>query len=213
MLQFTPLKLNYLLYGLLLWGEFRAFLAANAILVFIFNSMKYPWLLGGQRQHGRGALTNTSTHGWELVLHTGQWRTCAITNPSTNLALHCLNSVIWRGQVTARPSTTIYVGDDFSAILVTDFWAFSTSGTVLPWSGGRECEPRSGWTWGAWCFCPKSHLNQKYQLPVHQTIWEPVHLKSPQTSKIMWQYISFLKEVTDGLVVRAGVSVTWTVLS
>ena len=44
---------------------------------------------------------------------------------------------------------------------------------------------------GAWYFCPKSYLNQTYQLPVHQSIWEPVHLKSPQTSKIMWQYISF----------------------
>ena len=41
--------------------------------------------------------------------------------------------------------------------------------------------------------------------------WDPVHFKSPQTSKIMWQYISFL--VTDGLVIIAGVSVAWTILS
>ena len=36
----------------------------------------------------------------------------------------------------------------------------------------------------------KSYLNQKYQLSVHQSICEPVHLKSPQTSKVIWQYIS-----------------------
>ena len=51
-------------------------------------------------------------------------------------------------------------------------------------------------TWGPWYFCPKSHLNQTYQLPVHQSIWEPVHAKSPQTSNIItWQYMSFLKSV------------------
>ena len=36
----------------------------------------------------------------------------------------------------------------------------------------------------------KIHINCQYQLSVHQSIWGPVHLKSPQTSKIMWQYIS-----------------------
>ena len=77
----------------------------------------------------------------------------------------------------------------------------SVTWTVRSWSGGHEFEPPSGWTWGAWYFCPKSYLNQKYRLPVRQSIWEPVHLKSPQTSKIMWQYISFY------------ISVTWTVLS
>ena len=41
----------------------------------------------------------------------------------------------------------------------------------------------------------KSYLNQKYQLPVHQSIWKPVHLKSFQTSKIVWQYISFQKSL------------------
>ena len=42
-------------------------------------------------------------------------------------------------------------------------------------------------------------------------IWEPVNLKSPQITKILWQYISF--QVTDGRVVRAGISVTWDILS
>ena len=37
----------------------------------------------------------------------------------------------------------------------------------------------------------KSYLNKKCQLPVPHSIWELVHLKSLQTSKIMWQYISF----------------------
>ena len=37
----------------------------------------------------------------------------------------------------------------------------------------------------------KSYLNQKYQLPVYQSIWEPMHLKSPQTSEKKWQDISF----------------------
>ena len=41
-----------------------------------------------------------------------------------------------------------------------------------------------------WYFCLKTYLNQKYQLPVHQSIWEPVHLKSPHTSKMMRQCIS-----------------------
>ena len=82
--------------------------------------------------------------------------------------------------------------------------------TVMIWRSWVQAP--TGWTCGAWYFCPKSYLNQTYQLPVHQSIWEPVHLKSPQTSKIMWQHISFL-EVTDGLVVITGVSVTWNVLS
>ena len=46
----------------------------------------------------------------------------------------------------------------------------------------------------------KSYLIQKLQLPVHQSIWKPLHLTWHKTSKIMWQYISFL-EVTDCQVV------------
>ena len=30
-----------------------------------------------------------------------------------------------------------------------------------PWSGGHECEPRSGRSWGALYFCPKWYLNQE----------------------------------------------------
>ena len=38
----------------LLWGEFSAFFAADAICNFSnFRSTRYPSLLGGQRQHGR----------------------------------------------------------------------------------------------------------------------------------------------------------------
>ena len=98
---------------------------------------------------------------------------------------------------------------------VTDSWAVragvSVTWHVLSWSGGHEFESRSDWTWGALYFCPKSSLNQTYQLSLHKSIWEPVHLKSHQTSKIMWQYISF--EVTHGRVVRAGISETWHILS
>ena len=36
---------------------------------------------------------------------------------------------------------------------------------VLSWSGGHEFEPRSGWTWGAWYFSPKSYLNQNISFP------------------------------------------------
>ena len=39
----------------------------------------------------------------------------------------------------------------------------SVTWSVWSWSGGYESEPRSGQTWGAWCFCPKSYLNQKYK--------------------------------------------------
>ena len=35
----------------------------------------------------------------------------------------------------------------------------SVTWNVLSWSGGHEFEPRSGRTWGAWYFCPKSYLN------------------------------------------------------
>ena len=38
----------------------------------------------------------------------------------------------------------------------------SGSWNVLSWSGGHEFEPQSGRTWGAWYFCRKSYLNQKY---------------------------------------------------
>ena len=40
----------------------------------------------------------------------------------------------------------------------------SVTWNVLLWSGGHEFESRSGQTWGAWYFCPKSYLIQKYLL-------------------------------------------------
>ena len=43
----------------------------------------------------------------------------------------------------------------------------SVTWTVLTWSGGHEFEPRSGWTWYAWYFCPKSYLNQNYSYCCH----------------------------------------------
>ena len=46
-----------------------------------------------------------------------------------------------------------------------------------------------------------SYLNQKYQLPVHQYILDP-YAYSPQTSKVMWQ---FLSDDTDGSVVKVSV--------
>ena len=57
----------------------------------------------------------------------------------------------------------------------------------------------------------KLFLVQQYQLPVHQSYLRACLFESPQTSKIMWQYISL--ELTDGKVVRAGVSVTCNALS
>ena len=38
----------------------------------------------------------------------------------------------------------------------------SVTRNVLSRSGGHVFEARSGRTWGAWYFCPKSYLNQKY---------------------------------------------------
>ena len=37
----------------------------------------------------------------------------------------------------------------------------------------------------------ESHLNHNYQLPVCQSIWEPVLLKSSHTRKKVYQSISF----------------------
>ena len=53
-LQFTPLVLELsLIRSHLLWGEFSAFSAADAIHNFSnFRSTRYPSLLGGQTQHG-----------------------------------------------------------------------------------------------------------------------------------------------------------------
>ena len=53
-LQFTPLLLELsLIRSPLLWGEFSAFSAADAIHNFSnFHSTRYPSLLGGQRRHG-----------------------------------------------------------------------------------------------------------------------------------------------------------------
>ena len=42
----------------------------------------------------------------------------------------------------------------------------SVTWNVLSWFGGYEFKPRPGWTWGAWYFCPKSYLNQTYNLCV-----------------------------------------------
>ena len=67
-------------------------------------------------------------------------------------------------------------------------------------------------TLGCVVLLSKSYSNQKYQSPVHQSFWEPVHYKLLQTSKIMWPYISFFQCVTDGWVFRM-VSVTWNVPS
>ena len=74
-LQFTPLVLELsLLRSHLLWGEFSAFSAADAIHNFSnFRSTRYPSLLGGQRQYGmRGFAQHLYTSInfsdlWELV--------------------------------------------------------------------------------------------------------------------------------------------------
>ena len=44
--------------------------------------------------------------------------------------------------------------------LLVQGWCVSVTWNVLSWAGGHEFEPRSGRTWGAWYFCPKSYLNQ-----------------------------------------------------
>ena len=36
---------------------------------------------------------------------------------------------------------------------------------------------------------------EKYQLPVHQSICEPMHSNSPHASEITWQYIAFNKSL------------------
>ena len=69
----------------------------------------------------------------------------------------------------------------------------------------------AGSNFGCIVLLSESHLNLKYQLPVHQSIWEPVKLKSPQTSRVMWQNISF--QVPNGWVVTTIVSETWNILS
>ena len=91
--------------------------------------------------------------------------------------------------------------------------------TVLSWSGGHEFEPRSGRTWGAWYFCPKLYLNQNsYQVPIYQynSFWILSCLLTVTWSQyghsVSCMTMSF-SQVTDGRVVRAGVSVTWNVLS
>ena len=64
-LQFTPLVLELsLIRSHLLWGEFSACSAADAIHNFSnFHSTRYPSLLGGQRRHDMlEVLPNTSTH-------------------------------------------------------------------------------------------------------------------------------------------------------
>ena len=45
----------------------------------------------------------------------------------------------------------------------------SVTWNVLVWSGGYEFEPLSGRTWGAWCLCPKSLLNQYTFI-----VWYPI---------------------------------------
>ena len=80
-LQFTPLVLQFsLIWSHLLWAEFSAFSAANAIHKFpIFHSTSYPLLLGGQRQYGMRSLPDTSTHDQ-------QWE----SNPRYPYYLRCL---------------------------------------------------------------------------------------------------------------------------
>ena len=45
-----------------------------------------------------------------------------------------------------------------------DKTGFSATSDVLSWSSGYGFEPKSGWTWGAWYFCPNCHIwtLQKY---------------------------------------------------
>ena len=51
----------------------------------------------------------------------------------------------------------------YQIVFALDFKAgVSVTWNVLSWSGGHEFEPRSGRTWGAWYFCPKSYLDQTY---------------------------------------------------
>ena len=94
----------------LLWGEFSAFSAANAILNFpIVRSTRYPSLLGGQRQYGMKSLPNASTHDqqWEsnprpsdLEYNTqswsAAWATCSreMLNTSQNSSSHRICTTI-----------------------------------------------------------------------------------------------------------------------
>ena len=91
----------------------------------------------------------------------------------------------------------------------------SVTWNVLSWSGGHEFEPRSGRTWGAWYFCPKSYLNQNIEYrPI-------VVLLSPSPPLVL---LSAVGKMTESYYVRQGASIrcfshlasvlsfTWSVL-
>ena len=100
--QFTPLVLELsLVRSHLLWGEFSAFSAADAIHnspLFVPPGTHHCWV-------DRGGMI------WKACptpLHmAGSVTRAAVTHPSTNRARRCLTSVIWRELVTTRPCATM----------------------------------------------------------------------------------------------------------
>ena len=101
--QFTPLVLEFsLILSRLLWGEFSAFSAADAIHNSpFFRSTRYPITVGW---------TECSTI-WETCptpLHMASSMTRAlVTHQSTNQARCCSTAVIWWELVTTSPCATL----------------------------------------------------------------------------------------------------------
>ena len=74
---------------------------------------------------------------------------------------------------------------------------------VLSWSGGHEFKPKSGWTWGAWYFCLKLYLNQKYtvlmqSVCLHCRLFE-FHQLSGHIRKTNSNWIALCRNTFDGL--------------
>ena len=100
-------------------------------------------------------LALTSTEPWGFCVNTAVplWAVLWVL-PLTDVHILCICI-----DTKKQPSMKVW-----SVRVVTDGQVVragvSVTWYVLSWAGGHEFEPRSGQTWGAWYFCPKSYLNQ-----------------------------------------------------